>query len=100
LPPPALHPFPTRRSSDLSGGGSGKRATAGPSLTCGCREFGWTVKRITFGDSCSSFATLHSGGSRNAGFLKSPETPSRWRDSTRRSEEHTSELQSLAYLVC
>src|SRR5205823_15048618 len=69
--PPDLHSFPTRRSSDL-------RARCSPARCCWSRS-GATGTRPTPG---WSTCTCSGCGPR-------------WR-----SEEHTSELQSLAYLVC
>src|SRR5205823_14429131 len=82
----ALPSFPTRRSSDLlvtpsvsegpGGVGGAPPGRPGPSLTLGV-----TRSRIRMCGVC-------------VGFSNTPcEVP-------RRSEEHTSELQSLAYLVC
>src|SRR5207253_6847338 len=87
--PPALHPFPTRRSSDLAAsrqrprGWTGRRRTTPacwrPSSTrsqCKMRSRGGASRRA-----CS----------RRCTFARSP---------SRRSEEHTSELQSRGHLVC
>src|SRR5205814_7955327 len=79
----SLHSFPTRRSSDLFDSAAFRgiaarygRAPAGPSNRWGAR------------------AGLPSG-SRSSCRRKTPDTMS-----AIRSEEHTSELQSLRHLVC
>src|SRR5205823_15103641 len=68
-----LHSFPTRRSSDLS-------ASLTSSTTC------WT--------------SPVSSGARPAITSPRRRSPTWWSEPWTRSEEHTSELQSLAYLVC
>src|SRR5205823_6847562 len=97
-PPPAraLHPFPTRRSSDLLPG-SADDVTINPvdSVTITHASGADTVHSLTTNNQANlnlsggSLAVSNSviyGGFANGGLL--------------RSEEHTSELQSLAYLVC
>src|SRR5205823_14313092 len=94
-PPPDLHSFPTRRSSDLR------------------KAWNWAtrstwVRPIAFSLSCHGLSTV--GRSlRNCGtpaMNSAIEVVSAWAMITTRtisaprSEEHTSELQSLAYLVC
>src|SRR5262249_60462675 len=79
--PRDLHSFPTRRSSDLHR----RRRPKRPRLTCyPCRH------RRTYGSAPRAMAC----GSRTR--------PRAWvrRSSASRSEEHTSELQSLTNLVC
>src|SRR5205823_13437362 len=83
-----LHSFPTRRSSDLRRCSTRCRA-ASPS----CRRSCWRTgpphgSRGRPSSSCPS-APPRPGGSPGAPVVGS-----------HRSEEHTSELQSLAYLVC
>src|SRR5205823_14333684 len=81
-----LHSFPTRRSSDLRSGmsriptgrparwpPSGRRGAAAPSRGTTCTRAGATTAPAA----CTTSAAAPT-----------------------RSEEHTSELQSLAYLVC
>src|SRR5438552_8179763 len=70
--PPALHSFPTRRSSDLR---------SRSSRACRSRLFHWNV--------CSCALSTCSD-----------RTPTRLLSMSRRSEEHTSELQSPDHLVC
>src|SRR5437764_4831507 len=70
-----LHSFPTRRSSDLLTGN--RRAVSGP-----------LSKRPTVPEGCHEAFRYRSGVSSLVGW------------SRRRSEEHTSELQSPMYLVC
>src|SRR5205823_11717091 len=75
-PPRDLHSFPTRRSSDLTGADS----RAGRSLDL------------------AGYAGLYPasfGAADDRGLA-----PAVGASPTSRSEEHTSELQSLAYLVC
>src|SRR5687767_15442934 len=74
-----LHSFPTRRSSDLAAGAAGTGPTAGG--VCDGRGSSRTGTR---GDTGTGEAISTGSGGGVAG----------------RSEEHTSELQSLAYLVC
>src|SRR5262249_62385216 len=93
-PPTALHPFPTRRSSDLEHdvAGRGNRARSG--RRGGCGAWGAAVARRTV-----ILRGVHDGCAvgnprevaRRAGERQAQEP---------RSEEHTSELQSLTNLVC
>src|SRR5205823_7633773 len=77
-PPRDLHSFPTRRSSDLSAGRLDWRRT------------GEQARRLSVTVMVSPLLMMVPGVSRKR----------RWRVPGVRSEEHTSELQSLAYLVC
>src|SRR5688572_31514462 len=70
--PPVLHSFPTRRSSDLRGGGARRQHTSGATPP-------W--------DRCAAPAC------REPDFRRSSSVRAR-------SEEHTSELQSQSNLVC
>src|SRR5205823_13302601 len=97
--PQALHPFPTRRSSDLSSAhheetmfsDSRPRASWSRLAACFARSAGgWNVGRT---------ATMISSRSVTAASAEAVDHASRDGASIR-SEEHTSELQSLAYLVC
>src|SRR5205823_13072669 len=91
-----LHSFPTRRSSDLNGLNSltargGFRPPTIPSTNPLCKvhtSSRWSSARSRKGQSRKVTSTLELPASR------------RKRGSNPRSEEHTSELQSLAYLVC
>src|SRR5205823_14154580 len=79
---PHLPPFPTRRSSDLARFSPARSATCTSRRRAGFPMAWWTAPR------CSHAASWESCACRSA--------PT----SCSRSEEHTSELQSLAYLVC
>src|SRR5205823_13524276 len=91
-----LHPFPTRRSSDLSHSEAATITTAG--LTAWRALVG--DGRLKAGDTVfyPRYRWRVAGGTADL--------PHDGRQSDRdifvgrRSEEHTSELQSLAYLVC
>src|SRR5205823_14809901 len=76
-----LHSFPTRRSSDL--GAAGLTASAGIA--------GWVEMLMLR-------AKLNARIGRTG--LASGYVATLWFSAQCRSEEHTSELQSLAYLVC
>src|SRR5205823_13510288 len=83
-PPRDLHSFPTRRSSDLTRSDRDEREHAHglhPSKARATTRRPW-IRSLRARDRA---AGSHCGGS----------TVDAWR-----SEEHTSELQSLAYLVC
>src|SRR5437899_9166154 len=75
--PPALHPFPTRRSSDLSAISAGRSRLA---LESPLRLGALAPRIAASGPECSC-----------------RESHTSFRP---RSEEHTSELQSLRHLVC
>src|SRR5437763_3633065 len=77
--PPRSTLFPTRRSSDLCTDPRGRR---GYDVTGGGDAVGATEIAGSAPD----------GGERGSGAARSP--------AVRRSEEHTSELQSPMYLVC
>src|SRR5687767_15293729 len=80
--PPRSTPFPTRRSSDLA-----------PSRDT--REGRTTRRSSTIGGTArqSKSRNVDPSRSRRGGASANPHPSGR-------SEEHTSELQSLAYLVC
>src|SRR5205823_13809834 len=84
----ALHSFPTRRSSDLT-------LTASPAS--GSTLNGWNGCDAVSGATCT--VTMSASRSVTATFdlQRFILTVNR---AGMRSEEHTSELQSLAYLVC
>src|SRR5205823_14007182 len=89
--PPPLHPFPTRRSSDLlshrlPGMGQARK----PRALC---KTWWTFYNKT----SISLSPLPAPAPR--AIPRSRNRRNR-RRTYGRSEEHTSELQSLAYLVC
>src|SRR5205823_13500164 len=89
LPPDhrLLHSFPTRRSSDLSS------TSAAPFCACVSTPLSVTRK------ACRSHVENGKTSPQRAGKVS---TAALWMDPAcgKRSEEHTSELQSLAYLVC
>src|SRR5205823_6825630 len=80
-PPRSLHSFPTRRSSDL---------------VRVAYERGGFLASIRCRASSAAFFTLL----RSTVTLSNDEPISLSSSAVSRSEEHTSELQSLAYLVC
>src|SRR5207248_10306898 len=87
--PPSLHPFPTRRSSDLTPPVRRAPCPARPATAPGPDAFsaaGWSLRRSV----------------RAAGAAPRRGAPPGWpaRQERRRSEEHTSELQSPYDLVC
>src|SRR5205814_8447217 len=95
---PALHSFPTRRSSDLV------RCSAG-------RGAGWRVARRTAPQGARPrtprrartrvmTVILAAAVLLGVGFLLVSAVLRRIRAGPLRSEEHTSELQSLRHLVC
>src|SRR5262245_27885514 len=79
--PPVLHSFPTRRSSDLSIPYCARPVTMSSA----------SVTRRGVPMMRKSFASLSAAGFAGAGSVAA---------SAARSEEHTSELQSLRHLVC
>src|SRR5207253_3433815 len=90
-PPPHLHPFPTRRSSDLTPPARTRRcSTCSDSVTGGSAR----SRARTAGSRPRTAAAATTLRSRQP--ASSP-TPSRC---CIRSEEHTSELQSRGHLVC
>src|SRR5205823_14509566 len=92
---PDLHSFPTRRSSDLGvragSDGQNRRDHARSTRT---------------GGECSTEASARqpdagAGGAALRQLRAATDRPTVWYGGVvSRSEEHTSELQSLAYLVC
>src|SRR5206468_11499070 len=87
LPPPHLHSFPTRRSSDLTAIGR-KPHFARTNI----------VERYLLSPYFSS-ETLSDAATLGNGALVPVDLPYSW-DPFNRSEEHTSELQSRSDLVC
>src|SRR5438552_9836886 len=77
-----LHSFPTRRSSDLLGTGILPGTTRKPAPPNGPSR------------------GMASSGTTTACFNSAPMNPGCTRGPVRRSEEHTSELQSPDHLVC
>src|SRR5205823_14787014 len=84
-PPRALHSFPTRRSSDLTPHDTPAHFSAPAVGPRSCPADGSRDRRRDRQPSGRSDRGVRAAG------------PDGWRS---RSEEHTSELQSLAYLVC
>src|SRR5205823_14704792 len=91
--PPALHAFPTRRSSDLAV----LRACADERREPAAEHV--HADRDRYRDRVSAGAR---GDDRSLAVRRGRAHPRRTarERSSPRSEEHTSELQSLAYLVC
>src|SRR5205823_12413104 len=85
-----LHSFPTRRSSDLAGNMMARRGTEDPSGLGIYPNWGfsWPANRRVMYNRAS------------CDLQGKPWDLSRKQVWWNRSEEHTSELQSLAYLVC
>src|SRR5205823_14378020 len=97
--PPAPHSFPTRRSSDLAVGAIPARAAAdemrrlvgASSPVRSGRALRIAATNATARTSATTAATPTASTGQS---IRGPGSGSA------RSEEHTSELQSLAYLVC
>src|SRR5207302_10154922 len=89
--PRYLHPFPTRRSSDLAPTGRKTRAATPGAITATGSGSG-----IISTCSTSSACPAHTTSTRRC----SKPVPRSSSASTARSEEHTSELQSRENLVC
>src|SRR5205823_11325539 len=89
--PPALHSFPTRRSSDLATGLLGLAW-----LRTGIRPAKRAWRPALMAPQNAAAIRTGSRASASAVFTRTASAPI----SIQRSEEHTSELQSLAYLVC
>src|SRR5207253_11079034 len=97
-PPPALPPFPTRRSSDLDGGGRSATVTgpmpppprppAAPLITRRSTLAFGVLLFVALVAASMLYGASGSGSMRGSGALGV------------RSEEHTSELQSRGHLVC
>src|SRR5205823_14096140 len=79
--PPNLHSFPTRRSSDLVK-----------------RNLGFDVTIVTSAPTDAEAKSLLM--ELGVPFTDKAKRPQAAKPADARSEEHTSELQSLAYLVC
>src|SRR5687767_15684409 len=86
--PPTSTPFPTRRSSDLH--------------SRGLKSTTWSIRsrRAAFIAGPQGGAQASADGAPLVRTSTELWWLSRRRSSASRSEEHTSELQSLAYLVC
>src|SRR5205814_4299527 len=84
---PHLHPFPTRRSSDLPGVGPGRDGNSGG----GPRRAGGDV---------TAPILIRSQEPKYTSDAMLAKIQGRVELDLRRSEEHTSELQSLRHLVC
>src|SRR5205823_9274239 len=96
VPPRALPPFPTRRSSDLFVADLGGQIVA-------CPDVVRRRSRDAFGGRFRGLLRALRKRSRHEADAFDPETRAdlvRLVRQLKRSEEHTSELQSLAYLVC
>src|SRR5205823_13133367 len=89
-----LHSFPTRRSSDL-------RELGAVAPTPGLVEVARHVAvRVVVEDERDHVDAVLHRGRQLLRVVEEPTVPRDGDDRTVRSEEHTSELQSLAYLVC
>src|SRR5205823_14425512 len=77
-----LHSFPTRRSSDLVSDGAAPPPPSSPTAIVGVRG-----RPVPVAIACAALIACAS-------------SPASAHHEAIRSEEHTSELQSLAYLVC
>src|SRR5205823_12790459 len=84
-----LHSFPTRRSSDLTGNAMAARLSQSVKNRLALRRIG----RHSEDDAVFAFECRD-----GCGVVAAPRVVQKI--SQDRSEEHTSELQSLAYLVC
>src|SRR5205823_13098174 len=82
-----LHPSPTRRSSDLPRSAIGSEGGSAP-------------RRSAKHRACCDRTTSSRGSRSSSMSLPSTQRHARRSRSPARSEEHTSELQSLAYFVC
>src|SRR5205823_12959072 len=95
-PHPALHSFPTRRSSDLIEWVV--NATHGSSPIYTVFYFWIAIYAFYFfrpTQAAGQIGFIFVSYALVVGLIKDPTSPA-----AVRSEEHTSELQSLAYLVC
>src|SRR5205814_2867420 len=95
--PPYLHSFPTRRSSDLP--------SLVPCVNSAARSGGDFPSNTFFTSGCSPprYSAMNASvpaslACSNSGEIGAGEKS--WSFSEPRSEEHTSELQSLRHLVC
>src|SRR5205814_10437365 len=95
-PPPLLPPFPTRRSSDLA---SRSVLRSGRPVALTPKEFDLLVALLRRGGAVASRMELLTEvwGYSAAVLSRTVDTHVA---ELRRSEEHTSELQSLRHLVC
>src|SRR5205823_11349165 len=91
-----LHSFPTRRSSDLGGPGPGGTGILGRVPARGPRRVAPGAHPLGPQPDADR-DRLHAAGAVPPGPGQRPFGPPA---PPTRSEEHTSELQSLAYLVC
>src|SRR5205814_10405441 len=89
LRPRALHSFPTRRSSDLEG----------RDLRAGSLEHELCCEHVA-GEAPHAETSVRSDGSEDRAIRRERHGGDAARYLRERSEEHTSELQSLRHLVC
>src|SRR5205823_14815818 len=97
---PDLHSFPTRRSSDLRNASTDSSVETGESHAT--NDLSAFVGLDTAGDTSIGGADVSGVTGENVqdGNNTATRTQAATASSGDRSEEHTSELQSLAYLVC
>src|SRR5207244_13515012 len=89
--PRRLHPFPTRRSSDLAHGTSRERPVSASQLGRRADTAGGSARPVAHGEQSAEAGVSEASRAWAA---------RRARLTVPRSEEHTSELQSPDHLVC
>src|SRR5205823_10314649 len=94
---PLLHSFPTRRSSDLS-----SEQSSASLCNCGARDLSARARSTcTDATAVTRLSKKFLRGCRRTTLSARSRSPRcAVAAALARSEEHTSELQSLAYLVC
>src|SRR5205823_12375471 len=95
LAPQHLHSFPTRRSSDLNRAVSIRTEPSGRTSSVSSAPI-----RTDCPDSSTAMTNCSPDARGPASSKRILRATASQRVSSARSEEHTSELQSLAYLVC
>src|SRR5205814_4353891 len=95
----APHSLPTRRSSDLKGAASAMLSVNGIPLDAPLGPKG-EIEFHLFLDASVAELICNAKHAVTTRYYRKPDGPLRIRVSDNRSEEHTSELQSLRHLVC